>query len=266
MGQRANLVVTMSYKKIALWSPPRSVSTAFLRIFKERSDFTIFNEAFCDLATIGKYQSVHLNKELNEQSELIALLQQYAKRSHVFFKETCEVPFAHLFKEREFFQDVMHTFLVREPKATINSHYAMNNDVTCEEIGFQNLLQVLEFVREELKQEVIVIDAQDLIESPEHLMRAYCEKVGIAFDMKAMSWQPGDIPEWQRTKAWHKDVSQSSGIHKGQRQYEVNVDNNDKLAEFYQYHLPIYQQIMQYKLSLVEQASESVTGSNAIKA
>ncbi|MCG7500148.1 hypothetical protein MHO82_25120 [Vibrio sp. Of7-15] len=237
----------MSNKIIALWSPPRSISTAFLRSFKQRGDFVIFNEAFCDIATNGVYPCAHNNKELKSNSEVIDLISSYAQSTPVFFKETCEASFLDVLKYKLFMKSVTHTFLVRDPKATIHSHYHMNNNVTCEEIGYQNLLEVIEYVKFNLKQDVVIIDSESLIEKPEETLKLYCDAAGVEFKSSALSWEPGNIPEWKRTETWHRDVSESSGIHKRQNSYEVTIDNNSTLRSYYNYHKPIYDKIMEYK-------------------
>jgi hypothetical protein len=41
-------VVTNGNKPVALWSVPRSISTAFERVFVERDDFEVLHEPFSD--------------------------------------------------------------------------------------------------------------------------------------------------------------------------------------------------------------------------
>ena len=41
-------------KPVALWAVPRSISTAFERVFVERDDFEVLHEPFRPLTTMGR--------------------------------------------------------------------------------------------------------------------------------------------------------------------------------------------------------------------
>ncbi|WNI18014.1 sulfotransferase family protein [Actinacidiphila sp. ITFR-21] len=226
---------------LALWSPPRSMSTAFFRMMAQRGDFRMHHEPFSDLAARQPY--VVDGTPLTTPEQVFWTFVESSAGTPVFFKDTTEYPHVRLFDELPFVERVTHTFIIREPRRAIESHYAMNPGVTLAEVGFEHLYQIFERVRTETGRAPAVIDADVLIERPVETVRAYCDTVGIAFDEGALSWSPGERSEWSRTSHWHKDVADSSGFRQSSRQYEVTVDNNAKLAGYYRHHLPFYEQL-----------------------
>ena len=117
-----------------------------------------------------------------------------------------------------------HTFLIRNPKKVIrslyrgiiNSHETGWNFFDPEEIGFRQLLELYEFVVKEFDSSPIVIDADDLLESPEEMMKKYCEGTGLVYQENMTTWEPGSVPEWDSCQfdGWHDDVIRSTGLGK----------------------------------------------------
>jgi hypothetical protein len=78
-------------KPIALWAVPRSLSTAFERIFVERDDFEVFHEPFGDSYYYSeerlsdRYSDVEPKAEYNYENVLAKILEPREKR--VFVKD-----------------------------------------------------------------------------------------------------------------------------------------------------------------------------------
>jgi hypothetical protein len=226
---------------LALWSPPRSRSTAFFRMMAQRGDFRMFHEPFSDLAA---GQPFAVDKAVyRTPGELFARFVELSDTTPVFFKDTTEFRHAPLFESLPLAERVTHTFIIREPRAAIESHYAINPEVTLPEIGYENLYEIFDRVRMETGRTPAVIDADVLVEHPATVIRAYCATVGIPYDDGALSWSPGERSEWSRTSRWHQDVALSSGFHARSKQYEVTVDNSPVLNGYYRHHLPFYERL-----------------------
>ena len=60
--------------------------------------------------------------------------------------------------------------------------------------GFGELLQLIEHLQKigEIKGDPIIIDADDLQNHPESILKQYCEKTGIPFSKSLLSWEAGD--------------------------------------------------------------------------
>jgi adenylylsulfate kinase len=81
-------------------------------------------------------------------------------------------------------------------------------------------------------------------------MEAYCAAVGLPFVPEALSWEPGDRPEWRRSARWHVDVSATSGFSRRERTYAQTVDTSDELARFAAHHEPFYDQLHAQRLDV----------------
>ena len=77
----------MQHRLIVLWAPPRSLSTAFVRVIAARGDFTILHEPLCDLSACGIYshpQTDHSTQTLNNSTELFNYVQALRAQRAVF--------------------------------------------------------------------------------------------------------------------------------------------------------------------------------------
>lgn len=231
---------------LALWSPPRCRSTAFWRMVTERGDFTAVHEPFYQLADRGSVEVA--GRTVHTEDELIAALGALAQIRPVFFKETTEYVYPAVLADEAFLRRTTHTFLIRDPHEAIPSYYALDPEVTLEEIGFARLYTVYAAVRAATDAEPVVLDTDDLVTRPEAVVRAWCAQVGIDYRAESLTWTPGDRPEWSHTARWHVDVSRSTGLHCTTRSYPDTVHNNPILASYLDYHLPYYQDLRRRRL------------------
>jgi hypothetical protein len=229
----------MDPKPVALWAVPRSISTAFERIFVERGDFKVFHEPF----SASYYYSTErrsnrfADKEPKEEYSYAKVLAQILAPSEKlgFFKDMAY----HVagFMTPEFVAKFRNTFIIREPRYVLASLHKMWPDFTFEEAGYEELHRLFGYVIEE-GQEPIVVDASDFSENPEGIAAAYCEKLGIPFMPEALSWEPREVPDWKMWDSWHEEAQKSTGISKVPRE-EVTLP--DELEELYDRCLPYYE-------------------------
>jgi hypothetical protein len=237
---------------LALWSAPRSRSTAFLRMMTERGDHAVLHEPFSELAA---GQPVRVGGEqVTAPAELLAAMRRLATTTPVFFKDTTEYRHGLLFDELPLSTQVTHTFIIREPSDAIASHYAVNPAVTRDEIGYEHLHEIFERVWHDTGEVPVVVDADALVTAPRAIVGAYCERLGIPLIDRTLSWAPEDRPEWSRTKQWHQDAANSSGFRPTARAYDVTCDNDPTLAGYLDHHLPFYEALLRHAISPVETA------------
>jgi hypothetical protein len=89
----------------------------------------------------------------------------------------------------------------------------------------------------------VVIDAADLIATPEETVRAYCDAVGIPFVPEALAWRPGMHQAWERTSRWHEMASRTTGFVRTEPPGPEAVAANPALAGYLAYHLPHYERL-----------------------
>ena len=119
-----------------------------------------------------------------------------------------------------------------------------------EEVGLETLYELHAAVRDAGDHPPVVIDSDDLAARPEATMAAYCAAVELRFIPQALTWAPGDRPEWQRTARWHTDASASSGFQQCQRTYTDTVESSDELARFAAHHQPFYEELHAQRLDV----------------
>lgn len=232
---------------LALWSAPRCRSTAFFRMMSERGDFTPVHEPFSYLAEFGT-SSVE-GEETRTEQELMAALRRQSERRPVFFKDTTDERYPGVLADDDFLaRDARHAFLIRHPRETIASYYALNSEMRCEQIGFATLYELFNRVHELTGETPLVIDAADLVSDPQSVVTAYCDRMGIPFLADTLSWRAESRSEWQPSEKWHRDVSTSSGFEVKSKSDYVDVDSHPTLSAYLEFHLPYYEKLRAHRV------------------
>jgi hypothetical protein len=226
---------------LALWSAPRSRSTAFAAMMAERGDYTVLHEPFSHLKNFD--QAEVDGHAVATEDELIAALRRLARVGPVFFKDTTDFHYPGLLADRAFLTEPVHTFLIRHPADAIASHYRMHPGLNRNEIGFAWLAEIYDAVAAATGRIPIVIDADDLVERPRETVKAYCEAVRIPFQEYALSWKPSMRDQWRRTARWHERASQTAGFVRTQATGAAEIEGNPVLAGHLAYHLPFYERL-----------------------
>ncbi|MGH3870451.1 MAG: sulfotransferase family protein [Pseudonocardiaceae bacterium] len=234
-------------KPIALWAVPRSRSTAFLRVMLERGDLEVVHEPFSYLQLDGHFELA--GRRVTSTTELLdVMLAVNANKRRVFAKDTSDYKYTLLLEDERLFSDIINTFMIREPRGAVSSHYAMNPKATLDEYGFEYLHAIFEAVRSTTGEVPLVIDGDDLVANPEATVRAYCEQVGLEFIPEAMRWDPGKRANWQRTARWHAEVAESSGLVAKPPKQRETPDTNEHLRRVAEHHQPFYNALARHRL------------------
>jgi hypothetical protein len=234
-------------KPIALWAVPRSLSTAFERVFVERDDLEILHEPFSASYYYGedrlsnRYSDVEPEAKHNYQSVLAEVLKPRQKR--VFLKDMAYQ--AKGVMGPEFISNFVNTFIIRDPKYVLSSLYKMWPDYTLEETGYEELYWAFRYATE-AGQDPVVVDAMTFSENPVGILSAYCERVGIPFRANSLSWEPGEVEEWKDWEEWHEAAQQSTGIERAERRDPALPE---ELQEAYEHCLPYYYTLAAHTLS-----------------
>lgn len=232
---------------LALWSLPRSRSTAFFLMMAERGDFLVLHEPFSNLTEFGTVTV--RGKPVGSASSLLAAIRDAARDQAVFFKDTTDERYPDLLADHEFLRsDARHTFLIRHPRETIASYYRLNPHVRQHQIGAAAMHEIFVAVRGLTGQVPVVIDAADLTAAPAALVRAYCDAVSIPFRPDALRWPPGERPQWQATRRWHSRASLSTGFEATVEAPGSDVERDAVLSGYLRYHLPFYEELHRHRI------------------
>lgn len=240
---------------LALWTHPRSRSTAFERVMIERGDMTVLHEPFSYLYYVRERQSVITQEHIapthpTTYEGIRGHIDAYARQGPVFFKDMAVHCWRHLQDDRAFVRRLVNTFLIREPASTIASFYAKYPEVSRNEIGYEQLWELFGRVHEVTQRLPVVIDADELVANAPGMLRAYCTAVGLPFMPHALRWASGHLAVWNSWKQWHVDVSQSTELVPRANIYATTVGNSPHLRTYYDYHLPFYQALHQHRIQV----------------
>jgi hypothetical protein len=248
-GQRGHRIV-------ALWSMPRSRSTAFFRMMTERGDFTVLHEPFSYLAEFGSTEVA--GRAVRTEPELIGAIRDLARGAPLFFKDTTDERYPGLLADCAFLaEQATHTFLIRHPAETIPSYYALNPRVRQSQIGAEHLHEIYQQVWRLTGAPPLVVDAADLVSQPAGVVRAYCARLSIPYLPDALSWSAGARAEWQPSARWHADASASTGLGtNGTRRYGIDVAAHPVLGRYLDHQLPFYLALREHRLVADDPAAQ----------
>lgn len=205
----------MPFFHLVLWCVPRSVSTAFERVFIERADCTVLHEPLSVTFYYSKnrkhsrYAQVSPKPEY-EASAVLAKIAAVQEVGSVFIKDL-----AYHLRSIDFNLGLLpqftHTFLIRHPLRALLSLHRLLPDFDLEETGYSALRRLFDQVKSD-KDVPVVVDGDIFRACPHDVMREYCRRVGIKFMPSSLTWKRRDIPEWNEWRRWHEEALQSEGI------------------------------------------------------
>lgn len=238
----------MNHPIIALWSHPRSMSTAFERTMRARGDLECLHEPFMYDYYIyrSKRQMPHFDAKDDHPRTyqgIRDMILAKAEQGPVFFKDMSYYVVPHIFDDSTFLERVTHTFLVREPMASIISYAKLDPDVTSEEIGIEAQWQQYE----NLPRAVVVL-SENIRNDAAAEMRRYWEAVGLADKPEALDWNEPAPKDWQQVSGWHQDVMASKTIRPLEKDHEAEtlaqfkklVREQPRFQDYYDHHKRYY--------------------------
>ena len=240
-------------KILALWAVPRSTSTAFETMMRQRGDFLVFHEPFglcfycSEERKSDRYSDDNIQKSKNFQPLLQSLIDK-AQSQKTFMKDMayCVCDRA----DPTFLSHFENTFLIRHPAKVLPSLFAHWPDFSLVEAGYAEIYHLFEATQNYLGKVPPLIDSDDLVHKPEATVKAYCHAVGIPFLPQALTWEAKQQPELLQWESWHKQVQSSQGFKPTKPNNYVKIEDNDHLQQAYKYCLPYYEKLYEQRLRI----------------
>jgi hypothetical protein len=238
--------------RIAMWSGPRNISTAMMRSWGNRPDTFVCDEPF-----YAYYLKV-TGSNHPDRDEVVAQGETDWKK--VVAQLTGAVPMGkpiyyqkqmthHLLPEidHSWLARLTNCFLIRDPAEVIVSYMKKNNDPTLEDIGFVQQAEIFDWVCARTGVVPPVVDAHDVLENPERILRLICEAVGVEFTEAMLAWPPG-LREtdgiW--AKHWYGEVANSTGFHKPEQRGDAQVP--ERLRDVWRRARECYERLQVHRL------------------
>ncbi|KAK4231489.1 P-loop containing nucleoside triphosphate hydrolase protein [Podospora fimiseda] len=120
------------------------------------------------------------------------------------------------------------TFLIRHPCRAIPSYYRCTIPPLSSKTGFPNFMpseagydelrRLFDYLlSQSLLPQITVIDADDLLDHPEEIIKIYCQHVGIDFSTQMLKWdgeeaQRKAVEQFEKWNGFHDDAIGSTGL------------------------------------------------------
>jgi Sulfotransferase domain len=204
--------------RVAMWSGPRNISTAMMRAWGNRADAFVIDEPFYVyyLSATGKKHPSSEEVIATGETDWLRIIAQLTgpipNGKRIFFQKQMA---HHLLPEvdREWLGAITNCFLIREPREVIASYVKKREDPTLQDLGFMQQVEIFDFVRTRVKTTPPVLDAKDVLENPERMLRLLCDAIGVEFSESMLSWSPG-LREtdgiWARH--WYGEVAKTASF------------------------------------------------------
>ena len=230
-----------------MWSGPRNLSTALMRSFENRDDTKVWDEPFYAyyLKETKKNHPLAneiINKYETNLEKIIDLVT--AEKDFIYFQKHMS---HHIIKKIpiNWITKGINCFLIRHPKEVLLSYIQKNDLIDSNDLGYPAQLRLFNYIKTSNKK-ILVIDAKDLSEKPEIILKKICKKINIPFTEKMLNWPKGRRDSdgiWE--KIWYKNVKSSTTFNKIlNKEYEIPKKYN----HIYNECLRIYDQLKIYNI------------------
>ena len=222
-----------------------------MRAWGNRRDTFVVDEPFYAyyLKATGKQhpgaQEVIATGETDWRKVVAQLTGRISKDKRIFFQKQMT---HHLLPEvdRQWLDAVTNCFLIRDPREVIASYMKKRENPALEDLGFTQQAEIFDFVRNRTKSVPPVVDAKDVLEDPERILRLLCDAVGVQFSRSMLSWPPG-LREtdgiW--AKHWYREVAKTTSF----QPYRPRHDKvPERFSEIYDRCRECYERLYQYRM------------------
>lgn len=148
--------------------------------------------------------------------------------------------------DREWLVGMTNCFLIRDPREVILSYMKKQSDPTLEDLGFVQQAEIFDWVRARTGSIPPVIDATDVLQNSERILRLLCAVVGVEFDESMVSWPSGlRQTDGVWAKYWYGEVAKSTSF----QQYKPREGIvPDRLRELLEQCREYYERLYEYRL------------------
>jgi Sulfotransferase domain len=232
--------------RIAMWSGPRTVSTALMRAWENRPDTVVADEPlyafYLDRTGIDHpgRDAVIASQPTDWRVALARLTGPLPPGVSIGYAKHMT---HHLLPEvdRAALAPFRHAHLIRDPRELVASYARVRAEPTLEDLGVPQQAEIFERFGGP------VVDSRDLLTDPEAILRALCRAVNVPFTGTMLSWPAGPRDSdgvW--APHWYDSVRASTGFAAYRPPAQPLPARLEPLAERC---LPYFQRLHAYRLT-----------------
>jgi hypothetical protein len=199
--------------RIAMWSGPRTVSTALMRAWENRPDTVVVDEPLYAFY-LDRTGLDHPGRDeviASQPTDWRAVLDRltagplppgvtvgYAKHmTHHLLPEV----------DRAALAPLRHAYLIRDPRELLASYARVRTEPTLADLGIVQQAEIFEAFGGP------VVDSRDLLAEPAGILGALCAALDVPFDDRMLSWPAGPrASDGVWAPYWYASVHSSTGF------------------------------------------------------
>lgn len=218
--------------RIAMFSGPRNISTTMMRAFENRSDTEVVDEPFyaCYLKASAADHPMREQILATQSADWRVVATQLGEpvpggmaiqfEKHIAFHLMADAP-------KDWIKQTRPFHLIRDPRAMIASYAKKYTDVN----PIIDSYRIQREIDERLGQDCPVVDARDVLDNPDGMLRSLCTALNIEFDTAMLSWPAGArTSDGVWAAHWYDAVVQSTGFHSYKEKHITLPDNLEHVA------------------------------------
>ncbi len=239
-------------KRLAMWSGPRNISTAMMRAFENRPDCAVWDEPFYAAylqhsGVVHPMQSEIIADGLPNPDDVVrGLLDLPPAGEPLFYQKHMSHHMIDVMP-RDWFSEVTHGFLLRHPEKVTASYAAKRDEVSLEDIGFPQLVEIFDQICDATGKAPPVLDSDEIPSRPKACLSALCTAWDFPFTEAMLTWPPGKRDsdgiwaDW-----WYGQVWQTTGFQAvAPKQINLTAEQQ-KVADAA---MPYYERMQRYVLT-----------------
>ncbi len=204
-------------QRLCLWSGPRNISTALMYCFAQRADTQVVDEPlYAHYLAHTSARDYHPGAEAvlaSQNQDGVAVVRDVilgpCDHSLLFLKQMTH----HLVGlDLEFLRQTVNVILIRDPVDMLPSYVQQVEAPSLRDTGYAQNVELLEEL-EGIGQAPPILDARETLLDPRRVLEQLCDRLGLAFDERMLSWDAGARPEdgvW--AQYWYGSVHRSTGF------------------------------------------------------
>ena len=199
--------------RIAMWSGPRTVSTALMRSWENRADTVVTDEP------LYAYYLAATGIDHPGRDEILASMPA-GWRTVLTGLTSASLPDGasiwyqkhmthHLLPEvdRAALDGLSHAFLIRDPRQLLASYARVRGEPALADLGLAQQAEIFAAFGGP------VIDSADILRSPRAALEALCAELGVPFDPAMLAWPAGPrVSDGVWAPYWYDSVLASTGF------------------------------------------------------